>query len=134
VSSFLFDGEAVILRDDGVYDFNVLRSSGHGGEVILVAFRPERNGVDVRKRPLLARKQLLAQLVGKAKTWSAIQYGDHLIGDGPAIFAYVCRLGLEGIVSKRTDAPYRSGPSKTWVKTKNPASETVRREDDEELR
>jgi bifunctional non-homologous end joining protein LigD len=40
-------------------------------------------------------------------------------------------MGLEGIVSKRTDAPYRSGPSKAWVKTKNPASEAVRRKGEE---
>jgi len=43
------------------------------------------------------------------------------------------RMGLEGIVSKRTDAPYRSGPSKTWVKSKNPASEAMRREHEEEV-
>ena len=55
-----------------------------------------------------------------------------LTGDGPTVFAHVCRMGLEGIVSKRTDAPYRSGPSKSWVKSKNPASEAVRREREEE--
>jgi bifunctional non-homologous end joining protein LigD len=57
----------------------------------------------------------------------------HLTGDGPTIFDHVCRLGLEGIVSKRTDGPYRSGPSKTWLKSKNPASEAARpeREDDQ---
>jgi bifunctional non-homologous end joining protein LigD len=43
-------------------------------------------------------------------------------------------MGLEGIVSKRTDAPYRSGPSKTWVKTKKPAREAMRREREEEWR
>ena len=42
---------------------------------------------------------------------------------------HVCRMGLEGIVSKRTDAPYRSGPSKLWLKSKNPAGEALRRED-----
>ena len=41
-------------------------------------------------------------------------------------------MGLEGIVSKRTDAPYRSGPSKVWLKSKNPASEAVRREREED--
>ena len=53
---------------------------------------------------------------------------------GPTVFRHVCRMGLEGIVSKRTDAPYRSGPSKTWLKSKNPASEAVRREREEEWR
>ena len=59
---------------------------------------------------------------------------EHLTGDGPTVFDLVCRLGLEGIVSKRTDAPYRSGPSKVWLKSKNPASEAVRREREEEWR
>ena len=44
------------------------------------------------------------------------------------------RMGLEGIVSKRTDARYRSGRSRTWLKSKNPASEAVRREREEERR
>jgi bifunctional non-homologous end joining protein LigD len=50
------------------------------------------------------------------------------------VFEHVCRMGLEGIVSKRVDSPYRSGPSKTWLKSKNPASEAVRREREEEWR
>ena len=54
--------------------------------------------------------------------------------DGPTVFRHACRMGLEGIVSKRTDAPYRSGPSKTWVKSKNPASAAVRREREEQWR
>ena len=52
----------------------------------------------------------------------------------PTIFAHVCKLGLEGILSKRVDSPYRSGPSKTWLKSKNPASDAVRREREEEWR
>ena len=48
------------------------------------------------------------------------------------MFDHVCRMGLEGIVSKRVDAPYRGGASKTWLKSKNPASEAVRREREEE--
>jgi bifunctional non-homologous end joining protein LigD len=49
-----------------------------------------------------------------------IQYVEHIEGDGDAMFEAVCKLGLEGIVSKKLDAPYRSGPSKSWIKTKNP--------------
>jgi ATP-dependent DNA ligase len=55
-------------------------------------------------------------------------------GTGSDVIKHVCRMGLEGIVSKRTDASYRSGASKTWVKTKNPASEAVRREREAEWR
>jgi ATP-dependent DNA ligase len=62
----------------------------------------------------------------------SIRFNEHLIGDGPTVFEHVCRMGLEGIVSKRIDAPYRSGPSRTWLKSKNPARAAVRREREEE--
>jgi bifunctional non-homologous end joining protein LigD len=75
----------------------------------------------------------LQRLLGRAKRRS-IQFVEHLTGDGPMVFAHVCKMGLEGVVSKRTNAPYRNGPSKTWVKTKNPASAAVRREREEEWR
>jgi ATP-dependent DNA ligase len=52
----------------------------------------------------------------------------HLDRDGVTVFEHVCRMGLEGIVSKRLDSPYRSGPSKAWLKSKNPLSATVHRE------
>jgi bifunctional non-homologous end joining protein LigD len=45
----------------------------------------------------------------------AIKFNEHLAHDGPAVFEHACRLGLEGIVSKRIDSPYRSGPSKVWL-------------------
>ena len=80
------------------------------------------------RAPLISRKRRLARLIGKTTTWRAIQYGDHLTGDGPAIFDHVCQLGLEGIVSKHMDSFYHSGPSKMWLKSKNPASAAVRRE------
>jgi bifunctional non-homologous end joining protein LigD len=93
----------------------------------------ELEGDDLRDLPLIERKRRLARLIGKAKR-RAIQFVEHLTGDGPTVFEHVCRLGLEGIVSKRADALYRSGPSKTWVKSKNPASEAVRREREEDWR
>jgi len=49
-----------------------------------------------------------------------IRYSEHQTGDGREIFEHACRLGLEGIVSKRVTAPYRSGRVKTWLKVKNP--------------
>jgi bifunctional non-homologous end joining protein LigD len=63
---------------------------------------------------------------------TAITYNEHLHHDGALVFEHACRLGLEGIVSKRLDAPYRSGPSKTWLKSKNPLSAAVRREAEED--
>ena len=72
-----------------------------------------------------------ARVLGKAKY--AIRFNEHLAhDDGATVFAHVCRMGLEGIVSKRLDAPYRSGPSKAWLKSKNPLSEAVRREREED--
>jgi bifunctional non-homologous end joining protein LigD len=132
--SFLIDGEAVVLNDDGTSDFHALRGHRRGAEAMLVAFDLiEHNGHDLRDLSLIDRKRRLSKLIGNTKT-RAMQYGSHLIGDGPAVFAHVCRMGLEGIVSKRTDAPYRSGPSRTWVKSKNPAGAPVRREGEEQWR
>jgi bifunctional non-homologous end joining protein LigD len=103
-----------------------------GHEAALYAFDLiEHDGDDLRDLPLIERKRRLARLLGRAKRRS-IRFTEHLTGDGPTVFDHVCRMGLEGIVSKRTDASYRSGPSKTWLKSKNPASEAVRREREEE--
>ena len=128
--SFLIDGEAMIARDDGTPDFRALRSRGR--EAMLVAFDLlQHDGADLRDLPLIERKQRLARLLGRGKR-PAIQYSEHLTGDGSTVFDHVCRMGLEGIVSKRVDSRYRSGPSKVWVKSKNPASEAVRREREED--
>ena len=93
----------------------------------------EHDGVDLRNLPLIERKRRLVKLLGKAQR-RGIRFVEHLAGDGPTIFEHVCRMGLEGIVSKRTHAPYRSGPSRTWLKCKNPESAAVRREREEQWR
>ena len=132
--SFLIDGEAVIARDDGTPDFHALRSQRRGHEAVLFAFDLiEHDGGDLRDLPLIDRKRRLARADRQGQA-ARHPVRRHLTGDGPTVFEHVCRMGLEGIVSKRTDAPYRSGPSKTWLKSKNPASEAVRREREEEWR
>jgi bifunctional non-homologous end joining protein LigD len=129
--SFLIDGEAVICRDDGLSDFNALRSRRHDHEVTLIAFDLiELQGDDLQKLKLVDRKQRLAKMLARGS--AAITFNEHLAHDGPAVFEHACRLGLEGIVSKRIDSPYRSGPSKMWLKSKNPASQAVRREAEED--
>ena len=90
----------------------------------------ELNGEDLRRDPLQVRKATLASIVAKARP--GIRFNEHLEGDGPTAFAHACKLGLEGIVSKRKDSPYRSGRSPDWLKCKNPACEAVKREAEED--
>ncbi len=68
---------------------------------------------------------MLARLLRRAP--QGIQFSEHLDGDGSLLFEQVCKMGLEGIVSKRRDTVYRSGRSKLWLKTRNPASPAMKR-------
>src|SRR3954470_16005022 len=86
----------------------------------------ELNGDDLRRDPLEVRKATLRSMLAKAGL--GLRFNKHLEGDGPTVFAHACKMGLEGIVSKRRDSAYRSGRTRDWVKSKNPASEAVRRE------
>jgi len=124
----------VIARDDGTPDFHALRNRRRGREVVLFAFDLiEHDGDDLCDLPLIERKRRLKKLIGRSKQ-RAIQFNEHLTGDGPAVFEHVCQMWLEGIVSKRVDARYRSGVSTTWLKAKNPESAAVRREREGEWR
>ena len=85
-TSFLIDGEAVIARDDGMPDFHALRSRRRGHEAVLYAFDLiEHDGDDLCDLPLIERKRRLARLLGRAKR-RAIQFDEHLAGDGPTVF------------------------------------------------
>jgi bifunctional non-homologous end joining protein LigD len=81
------------------------------------------------QHPLEERKAQLQKLI--AGVPDGLQFSEHLDGDA-AIFAHACELGCEGIVSKRRDHPYRSGPSKAWLKIKNPMAPGVLRFKDRE--
>jgi ATP-dependent DNA ligase len=76
------------------------------------------NGADLRRLPLVERREKLRQLI-PIDARSAIQFNDHYDGEGTALFKQACAMGLEGIVSKRALSPYKSGPSKFCLKTKN---------------
>ena len=67
-----------------------------------------------------------------AKAGLGLRFNEHLEGDGPTVFAHACKMGLEGIVSKRKDSMYRSGRSPDWLKMKNPAAAAVTREAEED--
>jgi bifunctional non-homologous end joining protein LigD len=82
-------------------------------------------GEDLRHQPYAKRKAALRRLLKADR--GGIQYVEHAEGHGDRLFQAVCKLGLEGIVSKKLDAPYRSGPSKTWIKVKNPKAPAATR-------
>jgi bifunctional non-homologous end joining protein LigD len=67
-----------------------------------------------------------------AKAGAGIRLNEHMEGDGETVFRHACKLGLEGIVSKRKDSAYRSGRSPDWLKMKNPAAPAVKREAEED--
>jgi bifunctional non-homologous end joining protein LigD len=76
------------------------------------------------------RKGVLAKLIRKA-TW-AVQLNEHIAERGDIAFRHACKLGFEGIVSKRLGSPYVSGRSRHWIKSKNPAAPAVKREAEED--
>jgi bifunctional non-homologous end joining protein LigD len=124
--SFTIDGEAVVLGPDGLSRFDELRSRDGACTAMLYAFDLiEINGDDLRTLPLETRKATLASLLRNAGT---IRLNEHIEADGAVVFAHACKLGAEGIVSKRLGSPYRSGPHAAWIKTKNPAAIAVQRE------
>ena len=90
----------------------------------------ELNRDDLRRDPLEVRKATLRSTLTKAGL--GLRFNEHLEGDGPTVFAHACKLGLEGIVSKRKDSVYRSGRSPDWLKMKNPAAPAVKREAEED--
>jgi bifunctional non-homologous end joining protein LigD len=131
--SFLIDGEAVACDGDGLPVFDRLRYRRQDGRVFLFAFDLlELNGRDMRREPLEMRKRALAAVL-RSKARAGIQFNDHC-DDLPAavVFRHACKLGFEGIVSKRLGSPYRSGRSRDWLKMKNPNAPAVKREAEED--
>jgi bifunctional non-homologous end joining protein LigD len=129
--SCIIDGEAVACDDNGVASFDLVRHQRANGSIFLYAFDLiELNGDDLRRDPLAVRKATLASILAKAS--SGIRFNEHIEGDGPTVFAHACKLGLEGIVSKRKDSAYRSGRSPDWLKMKNSDAPAVKREEEEE--
>ena len=129
IKQFVIDGEAVVLGVDGIPDFNALHSRQHEEEVQLYAFDiMALDGEDLRSLPLSLRKTNLARLL--ARRPDGIFVAPFEQGEiGPDLFRAACNMGLEGLVSKRVDRPYRGGRSPDWVKVKNrkhPAMERVK--------
>jgi ATP-dependent DNA ligase len=119
--SLTIDGEAVVVGDDGIAVFDALHRRHKATDALLYAFDLlELDGEDLRLRPLGERKARLAKLLARKPI--SIVFNEHTDEDGATVFRHACKLGFEGIVSKRLTAPYRSGPSRDWLKVKNPDS------------
>ena len=119
--SFTLDGEAVVCGADGVAVFDALHRRGRVTDAILQAFDLlELDGVDYRPLPLRQRKDRLARLLARVQVGIALN--ERTDARGELVFRQACVMGLEGIISKRLTAPYRAGPSRDWLKVKNPDS------------
>ncbi|RTM07242.1 MAG: DNA ligase D, partial [Hyphomicrobiales bacterium] len=118
----IIDGEIVVLADNGVSSFPLLQadlSARRADRFVYYAFDLMRlDGEDLRREPLVERKQALAELLGEQPENSALRFSDHFHEPGKVMLQHVCRMGLEGVVSKRADAPYRSGRGLSWIKSK----------------
>ena len=118
----IIDGEAVVQDAAGVADFDALRRElerGRNARIVIMAFDLlHLDGTDLRRQSLLERKAQLRSLIGKPSNSSLLQFSDHMAGEGSDVFKNACRMGLEGIVSKRIDRHYRSGRSGDWLKVK----------------
>ena len=120
VKYFLIDGEAVCCDVDGMPVFDRLRYRRDDRRVFLYAFDLlQLDSRDLRREPIEDRKVELAKLLRRAKP--GLQLNEHISEPGDIVFRHACKLGLEGIVSKRLGSPYRSGRSHDWLKSKNPA-------------
>jgi len=125
----LIDGEIVVLDGEKLPSFSALQaalSAEESGSMIFFAFDLLfEDGEDLRALALRERKSRLEKLLGDLGAGNRIRYVSHLESDAEAVLAGACKLGLEGIVSKRLDAPYRSGRSEIWAKTKCRAGQEV---------
>ena len=118
--SVIIDGEAIVQNGNGASDFEALSSEmrRQPHTIILYAFDLlHLDGRDLRQQTLIARRASLKTLLGTDER-SRIQFSDEFDGDGDALFKACAEQELEGIVSKLALAPYRSGRSGTWLKTK----------------
>jgi bifunctional non-homologous end joining protein LigD len=116
----LIDGE-IVVEKDGISDFSSLQDAlkhGKANFVYYVFDLLHLDGVDLTEEPLVARKAALKNLLGDADPNGIIRFSESFEVDGATMLGHACDHGLEGIISKLKDAPYRSGRSDAWIKTK----------------
>jgi bifunctional non-homologous end joining protein LigD len=122
LGSALIDGEIVVETASGVPSFSELQqalSSGRKDRFIYYVFDLLYcNGADLRNVPLIERKTLLQRILEPIADSANVRFSEHFESDGASLLAHACRMGLEGIVSKRRNQPYRSGRGEHWIKSK----------------
>ncbi|MFN3671252.1 MAG: DNA ligase D [Bosea sp. (in: a-proteobacteria)] len=120
--SALIDGEVVALSDGGISSFSALQQAladEKADNLVFYAFDLLfLDGEDLRDEPLLARKERLEALLQSAPAEGPVRYSEHFVEPGQSMLRHACRMGMEGVISKRADAPYRSGRGKSWIKSK----------------
>jgi len=126
----MIDGEACALDKDSVPNFSALQvalSEGRSQDMVFFVFDAMfADGEDLRELPLIERKERLQALLSGLKDKKGhIRYVEHLETAGDTVLASACKMGLEGIISKRADAPYESTRSNSWLKAKCRAGEEV---------
>ncbi len=122
IKNGLIDGELVVMLPDGRSSFEamqqaVAKRSPRKGLVYFAFDLLNLEGEQIDRRPLDERKTRLQQLIGVSKT-GRVRYTEHVEGRGADVFDQVCRMGLEGIISKRRDLPYQPGRRDSWRKIK----------------
>jgi bifunctional non-homologous end joining protein LigD len=127
VREAIIDGEVTVLGKTGFPDFQALRGELGNRESTRLLYHAfdllYLNGRDLRRAPLLKRKKALKSILKKSP--AALAYVDFLEADGSRVLEQACRMGLEGIVAKRVDSPYRSGRQESWMKLKCVKSDTL---------
>ncbi len=118
----LLDGELVVDDENGVSSFSLLQQDLKDGRTDRMTYYAfdllHLNGVDLRKLPLDERKAQLTALLGRESKSGQLRLSESIDESGPVLYKHACRLGLEGIISKRSHAPYRSGRGHDWLKIK----------------
>ena len=122
MGSALIDGEAIVQDERGLSSFSGLQAdlkSGRHDRMAYFAFDLlYYEGTDLRRVPLQERRRILRELLDTLPADSVVKFSDHLQDDGGDVLLHACKLGLEGIVSKRIDLPYISGRGEHWIKAK----------------
>lgn len=120
VQTALIDGEMVVEGEDGISSFSLLQEelkSGRQDRLLYYAFDLlYLDGADLRALPLRVRKEALAKVLKRVP--GPLRLSESIDERGPLLLKHACRMHLEGIISKRDDAPYRSGRGHDWTKTK----------------